>query len=133
MASSRRCGSWAYNWECLGPSGPGRAPPGPSPGTNPQTAGDMDRLTELHMVGLDGDQLDSLPESSGQLGWETSPAPSRLDFPLMRKLGAIEVAPVLPACAFQLWDETVTLGRTTGADNQFLPPASSVGPTAVFQ
>ena len=84
MASSRRCGSWAYNWECLGPSGPGRAPPGPSPGTNPQTAGDMDRLTELHMVGLDGDQLDSLPESSGQLGWETvsKPCPgepSRLD------------------------------------------------------
>ena len=52
-------------------------------------------------------------------------APSRLDFQLMRKLGAMEVAPVLPACAFQLWDETVMLGRTMGTDSHLLPPGVS--------
>ena len=36
----------------------------------------MDQLTALHQLGLDGYQLNSLPESIGQLGWDTDGSPS---------------------------------------------------------
>ena len=85
MDSSRRCRSWASN---LGVPGPIRAragPPGPQSRNQPSRLPEsMDQLTALHKAGLDGYQLNSLPESIGQLGWETvsKPCPgepSRLD------------------------------------------------------
>ena len=85
MDISRRYRSWASN---LGVPGPIRAragPPGPQSRNQPSSLPEsMDQLTALHKAGLDGYQLNSLPESIGQLGWETvsKPCPgepSRLD------------------------------------------------------
>ena len=72
MDISRRYRSWASN---LGVPGPIRAragPPGPQSRNQPSSRPEnMDQLTALHKAGLDGYQLNSLPESIGQLGWET--------------------------------------------------------------
>ena len=98
-------------WAHPGPGGP---PPGPSPGTNPADGRRKwtSSLTALHKVGLDGDQLNSLPESSGQLGWETvsNPCPgepSRLDH-IGAPAGGEDTS--ITSMRRSIMDETVVLG-----------------------
>ena len=100
----------------LGVPGPIRAragPPGPQSRNQPSRRPEnMDQLTALHKVGLDGDQLNSLPESSGQLGWETvsNPCPgepSRLDH-IGAPAGGEDTS--ITSMRLSTVDETVALG-----------------------